>query len=87
MTNEMDLHASDRQPNFGFSRMLVYYYLVLILLAPIIFLVVHNSAWEFVFSAVFLIAFISPLAYALRKRRSLHRLRQAQVNEPKKPTD
>lgn len=87
MTNEMDLHASDRQPNFGSSRMLVYYYLVLILSAPIILLVVHNSAWKFVFSAVLFIAFSTPLAYALRKRRSLHRLRQGQVNELRTSTD
>lgn len=87
MTNEMDLHASDRQPNFGFGRMLVYYYLILLLSAPIILLVVHNSAWKFIFSAVLLIAYVTPLAYTLRKRRSLHRLRQAQVNDLRKSTD
>ncbi len=87
MTNEMDLHAADRGNSFGLSRLLVYYYLVLVLSAPVIFFVLPNSAWKFAFSVVLFIAFITPLVYAVCTRRSLRSLREAQVEDLRKSTD
>ncbi len=84
MTNEMDLHSTNHVPKTGASRVMAYYYAVLILSGGLITANLESGTWRLV-TVIFLtaLAFL-PVANARRKTRKLQEERDSQLSRHRK---
>ena len=94
MTNEMDLQAttdlltSQRTQRSSWSdRILVYYFALVFLGAPVALLVSPNSLWTAILAGLLLIFVAGPALMWRHRRRRLNVLRERQMQELRAPKD